>query len=555
VALEYKPLPKFSLKGECFQPGAENNNCSYRHTMHKNSQEPGFLKTYQYPAPTRKTSLILFAAVFLLELAGGVYLGYFKETVVGDAFSRTANAFYVFFIEPPRFASIGLVWNPLPSVLQLPFVIWAGIWKPVVTHGIAAAIVNSLFAAGTVLILFRAFVRLKVASMYTAVFLFLYASNPFIYYYGFNGMSEGIFFFFTVYVVLCVTLWMKEGTPDYIVRIAFALALAFFCRYEAVPFAVAVGIGALIIIFFGPHEKAFIPAADKKERYFYAEGTAIVLYTPFFFSVLLWILFNWVISGDPLYFLTSAYSNTAQSQYAPPVDTPWEAMSYVAGKTAPFIPIFVGVVIVRLLNGRLLRHDFFVLLVMVVAMLSFHYVMLLKGSSYGWVRFFSYVLPISFAWLPYELSQTVKSGYAQKLACIVLLASLLVSWGLTKIVLADPQSDERTGFVTSEPRRIANYMNENLSEEKILAYSFMTYGTILSLNDMSNMVVSASLDFYDVVDNPRRYGITYILVPEPEGIGQLDTLNTRYPGLYAGKEDWCSEAKAFDGFKLFKVIY
>jgi len=522
--------------------------------MNNSSQGHGLLQTYQYPAPTQKSLLILFAAVFGLELAGGVYMGYFRETVVGDAYSRTANAFYVFFVEPPRFASIGLVWNPLPSVLQLPFVAWAGIWKPMVTHGIAAAIVNSLFAAGTAVILFKTFVRFNIAKIYTAVLLLLYASNPFIYYYGFNGMSEEIFFFFMIYVVLCMTLWIKEGTPDYIVRIAFFLAIAFFCRYEAIPFAAAVGIGVLLIIFFSPREKAFIPAADKKERYSYAEGTAIVLYTPIIFSILLWILFNWAISGNPLYFLNSAYSNAAQSQYTSLAETPWEALVCAAKKTAPFIPVFFGIVVIRIIKGKLFRHDFFILLVMVVLMLAFHYLMLLADSSYSWVRFFSYVLPISFAWIPYELSQTT-NGYAQKFFCSILIISLLISWGLTKKVLDDPQSDERTCFVTVEPRRIANYINETLSEEKILADSFMTYGTILGLNDMSNMVISASLDFYNAVDNPREYGITYILVPKPEGIGSLDALNSRYPGLYAGEEDWCSEAMAFDGFKLFKVIY
>lgn len=518
------------------------------------------MKTNNTALKSKKTSTVLFISVFIMEFTLGVYYGYFQDFKMQDAFARTANAFYVFFVDPPRFASIGLVWNPLPSMLQLPLVALSQLWKPLVTHGIAASMVSSLFAAGSVVVLFRTFIKLNISVKYTSLCLILYVFNPFIYFYGFNGMSEGITFFFMIYGVTCLILWMKEGEAHYIMRIALALALAFFCRYEAIPFAAAMGIGVLIVLFFGSSVKKFSPTGSIKERYYYAEGTAIILYTPLLFAVFLWIAFNWVISGNPLYFLNSAYSNSAYLSLSTGVsDTPWEILVHVAEKSVPFIPLFIGIVVVRILSNRILKYDFFVLLGLVGALIAFHYMMLLSGSSYGWLRFFAYVLPITFAWLPYELVEITKADAVRKFIMNgIIVFCLFASWGLTLNVLENPQKspEEHSSMGTTESRRIAEYINENLTEERILADSFVTGEILVNLKQMSNMVVTASLDFYDCLENPRKHGITYLLVPDPEeGTGSLDALNSRYPGLYAGKEEWCTEEKIFAGFKLFKVIY
>ncbi|SHJ94080.1 hypothetical protein [Desulforamulus aeronauticus] len=519
------------------------------------------MTNYHNFTPGRKTVTILFMVIFSMELAAGIYYGYFLDTKMGDAFARTANAYYVFFVEPPRFASVGLVWNPLPSMLQLPLVAFSQIWKPLVTHGIAAAIISSLFAAASVVVLFKTFLKLNISLKLTFIIISLYATNPFIFFYGFNGMSEGLTFFFMIYAVSCLVLWMKEGAAHYIMRIAFALALAFFCRYEAIPFAAAIGVGVLIIIFFGPAVKAFAPQGQLKETYYYAEGTAIVLYTPLLFAVFLWVMFNWLISGNPLYFLNSAYSNSAYASLLNGgVETPWELFRNVVWeKSAPFIPGFAGLVIVRSIRRNLFKHDFFVLLIMVLAVILFHYLMLLSGSSYGWLRFFSYVLPITVAWLPYEITQTNQEVPTRKLILQgILVMSLLVSWGLTLSTLENPQKsvEEHISMETTESRRIAEYINENLQEEKVLMDSLRTGEILVNIDNMSNIVVTASPDFYESLEKPHKLGITYLLVPNPEeGAGSLDALNARYPNLYAGREEWCEQEVTFEGFKLFRVIY
>lgn len=521
----------------------------------KNNIKKHFNITYKFSEPEKKDIMLMFFTIFICELAVGIYFGYFKEIVLNDALSRTANSFYVLFIKPQRFASIGLVWNPLPSVLQLPLVALGKFWRPIVSSGISADIITSLFAALSCISIYRVFIRLKIPKLYSGVLIVLYATNPFIFFYGCNGMSEIIFFFTIIYIVLSMTLWIKEGTANYIIKIAFALAIAFFCRYEAIPFAFAIGIGVVLVIFFSERERKFIPNNNLKEKYFYAESSIVILYTPFLYSIFLWVLFNWIITGNPLYFLNSAYSNTAQSEYAVLITNSLYALNYVLERSLPFIPLFIGIIIVRIKSRRLIRIDFLILVVMVIIMIAFHYIMLIKGASYGWLRFFSYSLPICFAWVPYELSEASKNS--KKFTFAVLCISLLVSSILTGRALLDTNlsKEEHNLIISNDSRKVANYINDDLSDEFILSDSFLTSGILVNVKNVDNLVVSSSLNFKEAVKNPWKYGITYILVPDKAGIGKLDAINVQYPELYEHGMEWCIMIKEFDGYRLFKVNY
>jgi hypothetical protein len=503
--------------------------------------------------PLKKDVIVLFLVVFLSELMGGIYFSYFKGLLLNDAFSRTANAFYVIFVRPTRLASIGLVWNPLPSILQLPFVVMAKIWRPMVSSGISAVIVTAFFTALSSILLFKIFTRLNIAKKYSVLIIFLYVSNPFIFFYGMNGMSESIMFFMIIYAVCNITLWMIEGSPEYIIKIAFSLTFAFYCRYEAIPFAVAIGLGVLINIFFNKNEKQFIPQNNKREIYHYAEGTAIVLYAPFFYGVLVWVFLNWAITGNPLYFLNSVYSNTTQSQLINALGNPMAVFMYVIKNTIPFIPLFLGIVLIRIIRKKLLKSDFFVLYILVATMIIFHYLMLLKGNSYGWLRFFSYAFPICVAWVPYELYKA--KSKLRNLAIGIICTTMIVSSVLTGITLSNPllSPEEHEVMVNKETIEIADYINEELADSKIMMDSFVTSGIILNVKNVDNLVISSSLNFNQSLQEPAKNGINYIVVPNPTGVGSLDAINRKYPHLYEGSEEWCELKEEFENYKVYEI--
>ncbi|AWI06119.1 glycosyltransferase family 39 protein [Clostridium drakei] len=520
-----------------------------------NNTHDNFKIIYEFPKPRKKDMISIFLIIFISEVILSIYFGYFKGIVLNDALSRTANSFYVLFVKPIRFASIGLVWNPLPSVLQLPLVALSKIWRPMVSSEIAGGIITALFSALSCMYVYKTLIRLKISRIYSIILIVLYMSNPFICFYGSNGMSEMIFFFTIIYIILCLTLWMKEGTADYIIKMAFALAMAFLCRYEAIPFAMAIGISVALVIFFSKRERKFIHNNSLKEKYFYLESSMIILYTPLIYSIILWILFNWVISGNPLYFLNSSYSNTSQSQYAVSVTSFSYALEYVLKKCIPFMPLFAGIIIIRLKNKRLVKIDFLILSLIVLIMIIFHLLMLVKGNSYGWLRFFSYSLPICFAWIPYELSQ-IKTKH-KRFEFSILVVSLLISSILTGVTLSDSNlsPEEHNLIISNESHRVAKYINNELSDQIVLTDSFLTSGIVVDVKNINNLVLSSNLNFKEAVKNPWKYEIGYILVPDKSGVGKLDAINVAYPNLYEKGEEWCTLVEEFDGYKLFKVNY
>ncbi len=511
-------------------------------------------KNLFYKLP-KSDSFMMFFAVFMIETICGIYVSYFKGILLNDAFSRTANAFYVLYVKPLRLASMGFVWNPLPSIVQLPFVELSKLWRPFVSAGISGVVMTSFSAALSAAILLRTFTEFNIKKKYSIFMCLLFVFNPFIFFYGMNGMSEGPFFAAAIYVVANETLWAKKGRPEYIVKMAFALAIAFLCRYEAIPFAAAVGIGVLINIFFNKNEKRFVASNLKREKYFYAEGTAIVLFAPMAYAIALWIFLNWTITGNPFYFLNSVYSNTAQSQFTSSVGSITKTIQYIAQRSMPFLPPFFAIMLIRVMTKRLLRRDFFMLCALVASMIAFHFLMLIKGSSYGWLRFFSYSLPICIAWIPYELSETPKA--LQRMVYRILCVSFIISGIFTAKALSSPviAIEEHDAVISEQYGEISDYINEQLSDDKILMMdSFMTAPIILNIKNINNLIISSSLEFNEYLENPAKYEVQYILVPDPDsGVGSLDAFNTRYPDLYKEGAEWCTLIEETESFKIFEI--
>ncbi|QAT49191.1 hypothetical protein EQM14_05040 [Caproiciproducens sp. NJN-50] len=209
--------------------------------------------------------IISFALLlFLAESAYGFYQGLILQVLPADAISRVANAYYVVAVQPPRLSSIGLIWNPLPSLLELPFVALAPLWKPLVSRGLVSCLVTAAFSALTAYVLLSAFLKFQISKTYALFFTFLYILHPYIFYYGSNGMSESIFFFFIIYCICNLTLWFACGSGSYLIRIAFGLAGGFLVRYETIPFAVGIGVCIILNILFNTRESSYWAAGGRR---------------------------------------------------------------------------------------------------------------------------------------------------------------------------------------------------------------------------------------------------------------------------------------------------
>ncbi len=526
--------------------------------IRKNNQAGALLQTRL----SFDLSWFIFVFVLVFELGAGYYCNYLNGMVMGDAASRVANAFFVLYIQPPHLASIDFVWNPLPSLMELPFMLFVPLFKPMATAALAGVIVTSLFAAGTAVLIYRNCTRFNVPAWLTLVLTALYAFNPFIFVYGFNGMSEVMFIFFVVLSITQLVQWIYDESPMHLFWIGVALALAFLIRYEAIAFAAAV---FLAVVFFMLKKRYY--SRNKKSIWSYFEGTAIVLFVPLVASVVLWILANWIFMGDPLYFLTSEYSNEAYTETSLGADIlslQWNipgVLLYALKMSVYFIPITLVILLIRFFDKRLFRWETMMFLVLVLGVTAFESFMLLRGASYGWLRFFVYPLPIAIAWLPYELEKLKKNTpLFRKVAAACCCLALAVSVLLTGITLKNSEvarEEYSTYFMESGSDldlqvEIAEYLNENYAEAVLLMDSYHTWYVILNMDSTDKVITTCSYTFEEAIEDPSEFDVQYILLVDPE-VGVADAINKYYPDLYENGASWCTLEKDFGDYKLYKL--
>jgi hypothetical protein len=519
------------------------------------------VKSYQ------RTYLIIFVLLFSAEFMFGYYLSAIRGYVAGDSISRVANAFYISHSRDPHLGAIGFVWNPLPSLIEWVWLLLWPIFPKLASNALAGVITTSLFAAGTLVLILHNCIRWKLSMPYSLLFCLLYALNPFMFLYGANGMSEVMFTFFMVLAVTNFTTWLDRGSPASLVQMALALPFAFLIRYEAITFSAAIGCSVLIAIFFIMPKYKHAEQNNLIYSYKRVEGTLAVLLTPFVYTCLLWIFLNYLIMGNAFFFFNSGYSNlsfsealSANNVFSDMIGSPLNVVKYILFKSAFFsAPLFL-ILLFRIIKRKLLQWDMLIFAGVLISIPALQFVMLLKGTSYGWLRFFFYILPIMVAWIPYEINK-LKLNF--KLALPVHMLGLVLTAALVSLAMTNPStaSEEYDTFNYGKnyneqqlAKQIAQYINDQLPDSLILLDSFTDFQVIVNTNSPTNLVITSDRDFKQVVADPRTHGVSYILVPPPIEGGLVNEINKRYPDLYKLGADWVSLERQFGDYrKLYKI--
>ena len=334
-----------------------------------------------------KKQIVILTLFFVFYLSIAYYLVFDLQLVFRDAVSRTEKAFLVFFDNSAKISSIGFIWTPLPSILQLPLVIF----KPLAKYGFSGNIISALFGALSCLYIYKFLNKSHLNFFLKIIFLLLFGLNPMIILYSANGMSEIIFVFFIMLASWHLVNWNKTKRMTELILLGIILSLAFFTRYETIPLAITIGF--LII---------FLHYGKIKTRFNEIHGSIVLYFLPILFSVFLWIVANWLIMGDPLYFLHGEYSNLEQSDFIAEElkkirGNLSNAIYYATKIIAHLYPAFFATLIYAIYK----QFSKISLITISVIFLSlsiilFHILMLFKGISYGWLRFYIYIIPFSF---------------------------------------------------------------------------------------------------------------------------------------------------------------
>lgn len=195
----------------------------------------------------------------------------------------------------PGIAQIGSVWLPLYHVLELPL-----IWNDYLWHtGIAGSIISMIaFVIGGVFMV-KIANKLRFNLPATLLTLGIYAANPNLLFLQTAPMTESLLLTLTIMTTYYILAWTQTTNLASLLLAGFFAYLATLTRYDGW-FLLAYIAGAIAYIIY------------KRQGYKAAEGNFLLFVTLAGFGVFLWLLWNLIIFGDPLYFALGEFSAKAQ---------------------------------------------------------------------------------------------------------------------------------------------------------------------------------------------------------------------------------------------------
>jgi len=202
------------------------------------------------------------------------------------------------------------------------------------------------------------------------------------------------------------------------------------------------------------------------------------------------------------------------------------------------------------LRGRHERHTRALILVAATLGVPLLQVLLLyRGISAGWLRFFLAFVPFGFVLVAYGAG-LLAARWPRWLAWAACLLVLAGGNGATYAMMAPTSSAHNE--LRYEPLQsqhedggIVAYLNAHPDLE-VLTDSFSSFPIIIQAQQPKQFIITSDIDFKSILNYP--FGrVTAFLVPRPTTVGALDAVNRRYPQLWSKGEPWAHLIAEFPG--------
>jgi hypothetical protein len=255
----------------------------------------------QLGARKGKQSAVLFCAFFALGVAMAGYFGPPDGAPSEDAIVRAGVGTDLFNgLARGRQGLVGsLRWAPVPTLLAAPFLRLPGLslgpfGMSVVAAGsyaLLCAFLNSWWASRGVPFCIR---------LPTLLALYL---SPRVRYQIAAGTSTPVFVLLTVLTVCYFLDWWETRELRSLAYLSLVVGLGLATQYQFLLIFLGVLLGVLPRVLMGRSALARSPAQPHEKPEPYAEGTLILFVSPALYLALLWIMANWLIMGNPGFFL------------------------------------------------------------------------------------------------------------------------------------------------------------------------------------------------------------------------------------------------------------
>ncbi|BBY18025.1 glycosyltransferase family 39 protein [Mycolicibacterium litorale] len=516
--------------------------------------------------PARWPGVLLYCALAVGYFIVGAVLVLRYNIFEPDAPNRVANAGFALQSRHPHLSAIGFVWNPLPSIVEIPLV-WLSQWWPALKHaGLAGVVQSALFMAGAAVVLRRIAIDRGVGRGWQWIAVAAFALHPMIVLYGASGLSEAAQVFSLLWCVRHLMLWCDNGRVGDLALTGIALGIGYLARYEALPAAV----GVLVVV----AAVSWVRSPRALRRSSTILNVLIAMF-PFATAFVAWAVTGWIINDELFATLTSQYGNSSQvaGRLA-------HAAGHDAGSTWPVIasrlfgmqPLIGVAVAVAVLVAAVRRTAGTVVPVAVVGgTLTFAVVAQANSTTFGWFRFYLLAIPL-------VICVALACWYRAKWPSAVLLtASLVVAIPFTGRLITDEDvayGQLESGFVSLvdpvghppaehparrrliSERTLAQWFDaKDLPPGSVLMDSFLTWGIWLSSTDPRQFVITSDYDFTAALNRPWDFGIRYIVATNPQ-LNVADAVNRRYGTMWddgAGIGDLVLSADGPTPDEMFRV--
>ena len=224
------------------------------------------------------------------------YISYTTGIMTGynDATAHLNTARRMFDSLTPGFVQIGSVWLPLLHILELPFVLNDFLFYT----GIAGAIVSGGSFIAAAFFLYKLIMMLTHQRFASLIGVFLFITNGNLLYLQSTAMFEPLLMATVFGASYFLAKWTQTSQINHLVIAALFTCLATLTRYDGWAFLIATILYVAVICL-------LIKRQSK-------EGPIIIYTLLASFGIGLWLLYNGLIFGDPLYFANSEFSAKAQ---------------------------------------------------------------------------------------------------------------------------------------------------------------------------------------------------------------------------------------------------
>ena len=535
-------------------------------------------------APRRRSGVLLFAGLAALYFAVGYVLVIHHDLLDGDAASRVANAGYVLISRDPHLSAMGFVWNPLPSMVEIPLLLFERWWPQLRTRGLAGVAQSALFMAGAALMVRGIALDRKVSAGWRRVAVGAFALQPMIVVYGASGMSEAAEILCVLWCVRRLMRWSESGATVDLAVAGLALGVGYTARYEVAPAAV----GAIVFV-------AVVAAhrAGAGSRRAATAANVAIITLPIVLAATVWAVAGWVINHELFAIVSSQYGNESQVAGARRRgnvvrDSPaaWMTISARLLGMQPLVGIASAGALAYATLAR--RPAAVVPVVTFGPVLAFAAWGQYSASTFGLFRYFLLAIPMVICialafWTPGGGTRRAwavgtRSG---ALAAVLLCVSVVVGFPVTvRAALNDRISNQQLQFVVNallHPERLpaqeqryrqglatdrllADYFDrQRLPAGSVLMDSFAAWGIWLNSADTKQFRVTSDYDFKAALNRPWQHGVTYLVVTNPAST-DADAINIRYPTLWNDGAGFSTLALTVmngasddDRFRIFRI--